>query len=287
MIYCKELQKEFSNREDLFKELMVNEQIILDAKKSHIYNSKEWYNNNGVKGLSISTNQEDIIKALNNEQNKGFKNDNNFYYFVVNSANFLDSHGDVHVDGNWNKTIKDSKGQVYLVLDHELKISEVIAMKQDIEIMTAYVSWSMLGKSYDGETYSLIYKVQKDKIVNKQVKEWLDIGYTFEASVRMQYIKIDTAMNTDNPEFEKQKKVYDEVLPLIVNKNELYEEDLQYFWVIREAKNVKESSLVLFGSNSATGLIMEVKNNEQSKDTHNIIEQSKDTQKKISKLLII
>lgn len=289
MIYCKELKKEFSDKEELFKELAQFEELIIDQKKSENYNSKEWFDKYGTKGLSISTNQESVIKALSNEQNKGLKLDDNFYYFVVNSANFLDSHGDIHVDGNWNKTIKESKGQVYLVFDHELKRSEIIAMKQDIELITAYVSWQILGKNYDGETYSLIYKVPKDKIINKQAKEWLENGYSFEASVRMQYIKVETAMNSTNPDYAKQKKVYDEVFPLIVNKDELTQDDLQYFWVVREAKNVRESSLVMFGSNSGTGLIQESKVIEQLQDTQNRIknEQSQDTCKQISNLLLI
>ena len=166
--YCQELNKEFLDKEELFKELMNIEDIILDQKKSQIYNSKEWCEKYGIKGLSISTNQQKIIKSLTNEQNKELKLSDDYYYFVVNSSNFLDSHGDVHIDGNWNKTKKESQGQVYLVFDHELKRSEIIAMKQDIELMTAYVSWDLLGKNYEGETYSLIYKVPKDKIINKQ-----------------------------------------------------------------------------------------------------------------------
>lgn len=288
--YCQELNKEFLDKEELFKELMNIEDIILDQKKSQIYNSKEWCEKYGIKGLSISTNQQKIIKSLTNEQNKELKLSDDYYYFVVNSSNFLDSHRDVHIDGNWNKTKKESQGQVYLVFDHELKRSEIIAMKQDIELMTAYVSWDLLGKNYEGETYSLIYKVPKDKIINKQAKEWLEQGYSFEASVRMQYIKIETAMNSTNPDYAKQKKLYDEIYPKIVNKKELNEDDLQYFWVVIEAKNVKESSLVMFGSNSGTGLIAQKnKQIEQSQDTQIKIdeEQSQDTRKQISNLLLI
>lgn len=279
--YCQELNKEFLDKEELFKELMNIEDIILDQKKSQIYNSKEWCEKYGIKGLSISTNQQKIIKSLTNEQNKELKLSDDYYYFVVNSSNFLDSHRDVHIDGNWNKTKKESQGQVYLVFDHELKRSEIIAMKQDIELMTAYVSWDLLGKNYEGETYSLIYKVPKDKIINKQAKEWLEQGYSFEASVRMQYVKVELAINSTNPEFEKQKKVYDAIFPLIVNKKDYSEDDLQYFWVVREAKNVKESSLVMFGSNSGTGLLQNNKQIEQSQDTQIKIdeEQSQDTRK--------
>ena len=241
-IYCKELDKNFNSKEELFKALAENETFIHDAKKSQVYKSFE-------KGLQVITDQKQIEKAFDATE-KGIKFDSDYYYFVVNSANFLDSHSDVHVDGNWNKNVKDQQGKVYLVFDHSLKRSDIIAMKKDVEMFTAKISWDMLGKSYEGETYSLIYKVKKDKIVNKEAKEWLEEGHELEASVRMQYIKIETAFNSTNPDYSKQKEVYDTYYQQIANKSDF--EEIEYFWVVKEAKNVMESSLVLFGSNSAT-----------------------------------
>lgn len=265
-IFCKELNKTFANKELMFKELLANEQIIIDAKKSEIYKSID-------KGVQIVTNQTSIQKALESNTDKSIKFDDAYYYFVVNSANILDSHSDVHVDGNWNKSVKDQQGKVYLVFDHSLKRNDIIAMRKDIEMFTAKIPFSFLGKSYDGETYSLIYKIAKDKIVNKDAKEWLEQGHELEASVRMQYIKIETAFDTDDKDYTKQKANFDEYYPLIANKEDF--ESIEYFWVIKEAKNVFESSLVLFASNSATGLI----NNKQAEKSLETNEPSEDTQK--------
>lgn len=250
MIYCKELKQEFETKEDLFKALAENESVIIDAKKSEIYKSID-------KGLQIVTDQKGIEKALTSEENKGLKFDDNYYYFVVNSSNILDSHNDMHVDGNWKKTVKEQQGKVYLVFDHTLKRSEIIAMQKDIEMLTAKIPFSLLGKNYDGESYCLIYKVAKDKIVNKEAKQWLEDGHKLEASVRMQYVNIETAFNTNDKEYAKQKENYDMYFPLIANKEDF--EEIEYFWIVKEAKNVYESSLVLFGSNGATGLIQESK----------------------------
>jgi len=246
MIYCKELKQDFDNKEDLFKALAENETLIHTAKKGQIYKSID-------KGLQIVTDQKGIEKALTSDANKGLKFDDNYYYFVVNSSNILDSHNDMHVDGNWKKTVKEQQGKVFLVFDHTLKRSEIIAMKEDVELMTAKIPFSMLGKSYEGETYSLIYKVAKYKIANKEAKQWLEDGYKLEASVRMQYIKMRTAFKSNNPDYAKQNAVYEEYYDLISNKEDF--EEIIYFHVIDEAKNVYESSLVLFGSNSATGMI--------------------------------
>ena len=250
MIYCKELKQEFESKEDLFKALAENETLIVDAKKAQIYKSID-------KGLQIVTDQKGIEKALTSEENKGLKFDDNYYYFVVNSSNILDSHNDMHVDGNWKKTVKEQQGKVYLVFDHTLKRSEIIAMQKDIEMLTAKIPFSLLGKNYDGESYCLIYKVAKDKIVNKEAKQWLEDGHKLEASVRMQYVNIETAFNTNDKEYAKQKENYDMYFPLIANKEDF--EEIEYFWIVKEAKNVYESSLVLFGSNGATGLIQENK----------------------------
>jgi hypothetical protein len=245
MIYCKELNKSFEDKEQMFKEISLNETLIIDAKKTEIKSID--------KGTQIVTNQNEIEKALNNQTEKGLKFDNDYYYFVVNSANILDSHNDMHVDGNWEKSKKEKQGKNYLVLEHKTEIDNIIAMPKDIEMITAKVPFSLLGKSYEGETYSLIYKVAKNKIVHPKIKEILEKGYDLQASVRMLYVKIEFAFNSNNPEFAKQKANFDAYYNLIANKEEFKE--IEYFSIIKEAKNVMESSLVLFGSNSATGRI--------------------------------
>lgn len=279
-IICKELNKTFSDKEAMFKELAQNEEIIIDAKKSEVYKSID-------KGVQLVTNQESIKKALESTTNKGIKFDNDYYYFVVNSANILDSHSDVHVDGNWNKNVKDQQGKVYLVFDHSLKRSDIIAMRKDVEMFTASIPFSLLGKSYEGETYSLVYKVAKDKIVNKEAKEWLQEGHELEASVRMQYIKMESAFNSDNPDYAKQKATFDEYYPLIANKEDF--DEINYFWVVKEAKNVFESSLVLFGSNSATGVInnkdIEAVNDTSTKEAEQSLQTEETQKEKLKELL--
>lgn len=242
-IFCKELNKEFENKEDLFKELKANEKTIIAQKKLEIKSFE--------KGLQVVTNQKEISKALQEDAIKGIKFDNDYYYFVVNSANIIDSHNDMHVDGNWNKTVKEQQGKVYLIWEHNLSKENIIAFPEDIILMVAKIPFSLLGKNYAGETYSLIYKIAKDKIINTIAKEWLEQGRNLQASVRMQYVKIESAYNSKD--FPKEKETFDTYYPLIANKEE--HNEIDYFWVVKEAKNVQESSLVLFASNSATGRI--------------------------------
>ncbi len=265
MIVLKEFpNKSFANKDLAMKELKANKELIIEAKKAEIYKSCD-------KGLSVAVNQEAILKTLG--ANKFITLDKDYYYFAVNTSNILDSHKDMHIDGNWDKTVKEQQGKVYLVFDHSLKRNDVIAMKSDIEMFTAYIPFSLVGKSYSGETYALIYKVKKDKIVNAEAKEWLEKGYDFEASVRMQYMDIDLALNSDAQGDEKELANFNKYYPLIANKDDF--EDIYYLWIVKQAKNVMESSLVLFGSNPATGTlehkaeaeIITSENDEPLKDT--------------------
>ena len=271
MIYCKELNKEFESKSDLFKALVENESFIIDAKKSQVYKSFE-------KGLQVVSDQKTIEKAFKDAE-KGIKFDSDYYYFVVNSANYLDSHNDMHVDGNWNKSVKDQNGKVYLVWHHDFsKTENIIAFPEDIEMMTSKVAWNLLGKAYDGETYSLIYKVKKDKIVNENVSKWLKEGRKLQLSVRMQYIKLETAFNSDDEDYAKQAENYQKYYPLIANKDEFKE--IEYFFIVKEAKNVMESSLLPFGSNSATAEISQTENKSEADNiTSEQEEPSIDTQK--------
>ena len=266
MIKVKEFpNKVFNSKTELFKALKENKDLIIESKKSEIYKSHE-------KGLSIVTNQNAITKF--SEATKSFEMDSNYYYFVVNSSNILDSHSDMHINGNWEKTVKEQQGKTYLVFDHELKRSEIIAMKKDVEMFTAEIPFKALGKNYDGNTYCLIYKVKKTAIVNPEAKEWLEVGHDFEASVRMQYMDIDIAIDSTNPDMAKEKTNFDLYFPVIANKEDF--EEIYYFWIIKQAKNVMESSLVMFGSNGATGRITE--NLEPEKSTLEYIEPTVVTQ---------
>lgn len=277
-IYCKELDKSFNTNDEMIKELIANKDVIIGLKKAQIYKSCE-------KGQSLNATQENILKALETE--KVLKLDSDYYYFVVNSSNILDSHRDMHIKGNWDKTAKEQQGKVFLVFDHQLKRSEIVAMKEDIELMTAEIPFNAIGKNYVGKTYVLIYKIAKDKIINEDAKKWLEKNYSFEASVRMQYMDISIAVKSTNPDYAKENADYEKFYPMIANIEE-FEEEVVYFWVVKQAKNVFESSLVMFGSNPATGQMQENKE-EPSEDTLTEIkiEPSNDTQIEKRKLSVI
>lgn len=256
MIACKELNSNYGTKEGLFKALRDNKELIIAEKRAQIQKSHE--KGTGLKGKFL-----DVTKL--HGAAKGMDIDNDFYYIAVNSTKILDSHRDLHLDGIWNKTVKEQQGRNYLVLDHEVKVASTVVRKENIEMFTAEIPFSMIGKAYEGETEALIYKFPKTKIINTEAKEWLESGDDIEASVRMQYVKISLAMNSTEKGDEAEKKIYDQYYPSIANKEDY--EEIYYFWAVSEAKNVMESSLVIAGSNNATGMV-DNKSFEPSTDTH-------------------
>jgi hypothetical protein len=254
MFNCLELNKSFETKVELFKALKENKTDILSLKMANVLKSCD-------KGTSVKTKMFDVSKHLDTVKNITMSKD--CYYIVVNTTGILDSHMDLHLKGIWNKTAQEQQGKNYLVADHMLEIDKVITRKEHVEIIIAEIPFRSIGKDYDGNTQALIYKIPKDKIMNEAAKEWLKSGDEIEASVRMQYVKIELAMNSDDINDKMEKANYDTYLSEIANKDDF--EEINYFYLVQEAKNLRESSLVVFGSNSATG-IMEYKQ-QPSKDT--------------------
>lgn len=244
MIHCKELNKSFENKHQMFEALKRNKQDIIGLKKAKIFKSFE-------KGLGINLKDIDLLKF--SSTSKGLMTDSNFHYIVVNTTKVLDSHTDLHKDGIWNKSVQEQQGKNYLVTDHKMEMANVVVKKENVEMFIAEIPFSSIGKNFEGNTQALIYKVKKTDVINPIAKEWLDSGDDIEASVRMQYVKINLAMNSEAKGDEEELKMYVDNIGEIANKSDF--EEIEYFWVVSEAKNIGESSLVLRGSNSATGLI--------------------------------
>ena len=272
MIYCKELNKEFESKAEMFKALRNSHKDIIADKTAKIYNSDCNNEKNTIKAFPLNASK------IDSETIKELDLDSDYYYIAVNTTGILDNHGDLHLAGIWNKTKKEQQGKVYLVWDHELKGGSTIVRKEHIEMLIKEMPFSVLGMPYEGNCEALIYKFHKDKVIDEKAEEWLESGDEIQASVRMQYIKMLFALNSEAKEDVEYKKNYDKYYPQISNKDD-FENDIDYFWPVLEAKNKLESSLVLFGSNHVTGMIEEEKINQPSNDTDKNIEPSNDTQK--------
>jgi len=270
--------KTYSTKEELFADLKDNLELIIDKKRTEVYESYK-------KGQSTNLKPIDVSK-FDLEQQKALKLDDNYFYFVFNTTRILDSHEDVHIDGLWKKTIQEKQFKNYVVTDHELEVLNTVVRKEYVEIFTAKIPFSLIGKSYNGNTEALIYKFPKDKVQIPIVKEWLESGDALEGSVRMKYIKYVFCIDSNNPEDEEFKSNYDKYIDYIANKEDF--EYIPYFFAVLEASNERESSVLIDASNKATGKLKENTQAEKSleqKEAEKSL-QSEETQKEQLKQLL-
>jgi len=255
-MYCKELDKHFDSKKAMFAELKANKDLLIKARKAEIKTKSNTFKLQGLSDLSI--------KALPDMED-------GYIYAVISNTNYMDSHNDVHLNGSMSKTASEQYGKVYYVADHELKVDSIIATPKNVDMQLKAVDWKAMGYDYEGKTEALLFKVAKNKIYHDKALKLIDDKEPLENSIRMQYVKIDLAVN--DPEEESEYKTWSEVYPKIANKERA--DEYGYFWAVRELKIINEGSMVLFGSNSATP----IESKEAVNDDTSKIEPSNDTQK--------
>lgn len=247
MIYCKELKKEFSGKSEMLAELVANKQLIIDSKKSAVKFS-------------------DCVRlSTSKEASKAESLPTNLLYPVINTTNYMDSHGDVHAKGIWSKTISEQANKLYYVLDHELDIDAVISYPKNVNPMVVEMPWRDLGVDYKGTTEALVYEITLTGSEPACFRRALVEG-NLQNSVRMQYINILLCVN--DSEYEQERANWNKYRKEVVN-GELADE-VGYFWYVTEAKIVKEGSAVLFGSNDQTPILTSIDKQEPTKVTPTI-----------------
>lgn len=261
--------KEFQSKEELFKALIENKKELVSIKKSATKNADAvsfGYLDTFVK---IDTNKEDVQSQMQNPESLNVK-------VVINTTNFLDSHGDVHVNGIWNKSVKDNVSFLHLQ-EHEREFDKVIT--DSAKGYVQFMNWKNLGLPYEGKTEALIFESTIDKKRNEFMLNQYANGWVKNHSVGMRYVSLELAINTEAAYDKEYKDLWDEFYPIIANKETADERG--YFWVVKEAKII-EGSAVVMGSNSATPTLENKEEIEPSKDTLDN-EPLQDTQKQTIK----
>jgi len=256
MITCKELRKSFANPRDMFLALKASKQSIVNMKKAAVKHTDDVF-------MSL----QDILSVasksgadINKEINYG-----DTVYPVINTCWWLDSHKDVHIPGIWEKSAKEQEGKTFYVLDHQLSVDKVIAYPENVTILVKTVAWANLGQPYNGTTEALIFGVKLTDDANEAAYKAIKARRPLQNSVRMQYVRLDLAINSTDNDFKEEKRIWDKYASSVVNQDALKD---GYFWPVYEAKIFKEGSAVLFGSNEATPIQSEMpKHGQPSDDT--------------------
>lgn len=181
---------------------------------------------------------------------------------VINTTNYLDSHGDVHIPGLWKKSLADNKSTgFYLLNSHSRQFVDVIA--EGCTAVAKTMGWKDLGINLSGTTEALVFTCIIDQNRNDYMFSQYEKGYVKKHSVGMQYVKIVTCINDED--YPVQKENWDKYIEMVANKQDAIDEG--YFWAVLEAK-VIEGSAVLFASNCMTPT-MEVSEIEEDDATKN------------------
>lgn len=163
---------------------------------------------------------------------------------IINTTRLLDSHGDVHIDQLWNKSLKETKDN-YLVNQHNFTFEGIIS--DNVHAFVKQIPWTDLGLQYQGSTQALVYDSVIDKTDSPDMFDRYRRGKVKQHSVGMRYVKIDLAVNDDR--YDKEFAVWNKYIDQVSNKVDA--EALGYFWAVTEAKNI-EGSAVVKGANFAT-----------------------------------
>lgn len=227
----------FETQKELFAFLIKNKATLESQKKSTLKIAD-----------SITINQPtmDIVDSVNKANISEVKNEVTVKV-IINTTNLLDSHGDVHIKGLWNKSLKENK-RILHVQEHESnKFDKIISSGEDLKASVKTYNWKQLGLDAEGTTQALVFDSVVKESRNKYMFDQYSKGYVDNHSVGMRYVKLEMAINSED--YPEEKAVWDKYYDQIANKADADAQN--HFWAVTEAK-VVEGSAVPMGSNPIT-----------------------------------
>lgn len=239
--------KPFANRQEFIDYFKANKSTVLACKKAAL--KTEAISPNFIFDSSaVSKSNLEVLKHGDSVKN------------VINSIHFYDSHGDVHLKGNWNKTAKEQNGRIHHAINHDLSVGNIVAYPKDVNLFVTTATWKSLGIDAEGSTEIFAAESKlTDKSNSHAFKGYRDqVG--FQHSPRMRYIDGAFAIKSDDPDLTEENALFEKVYPHIVNKQDLVED---MFFAVKEAAISGEFSTVINGSNYATTQLI----NEPQKST--------------------
>lgn len=256
---------QFASKGELFNWLRQNKHLLLQAKKSAVKHS------DAIAGINIVPSLEQASEIAKELGVAAAPLDGSIMAkIVINTTNLLDSHGDVHIDGLWKKSLQEMK-LIYHIQEHKMQFDKVIS--DDVKAFTNKISWKSLGYDYEGNTEALIFDSTIKALRNQYMYDQYIQGHVKNHSVGMRYVRLSFCVNSEEKWWIEEKEAWDKYYPMIANKEAADENG--YFWAVTEAK-VVEGSAVLIGSNSATPTISI---SDAGKATSDNIEPDESTQK--------
>jgi protein required for attachment to host cells len=256
MIYCKELDKSFTTKEEMFEALSKKLPEIIEAKKSILKHADGY----GVQ-VTVDGVTDEVLKSLNNITIKSFnQTDKSIDYtkeenlpnlvvtVISNTTNYFDSHRDVHLDNIWNKTVSDNKKGFDHLQEHKNGFANIIA--EDCKTKILKTTFKELGFDFEGKTQALQHVSIIDPIRNLFMYNQYANGWVKNHSVGMRYVgEIFYCANSEVEWMKEYKENWDKYYPVIANKADV--DEVGYFWAVPQAR-LMEFSAIPKGSNPIT-----------------------------------
>lgn len=233
----------FDTRKELLDFIVSNKETLKTQKKSAIKYAD---------GFGVATTIQ-ASKPNVNKSNEGASTQDSTYIqvkAVINTTGILDSHGDVHVKGIWNKSVKENKRIMHVQEHKSYEFDKIISSGEDLKASVKNYSWKELGYDVEGSTQALVFDSTVKQDRNPYMYNQYKNGYVDNHSVGMRYVKMELAVNDED--YEAEKVLWDKHINGIANKEDA--EKNGYFWLVFEAK-VIEGSAVPAGSNPITPTI--------------------------------
>lgn len=170
---------------------------------------------------------------------------------VANTTNWFDSHWDVHIDGNYKKTVKDNNKKGFLHLqEHKAGFAAII--DDEAKVHVENTTFKELGFPYEGSTQALMGVSNVDPNRNFFMYNQYANGWVKNHSIGLRYVNIVYCVNSEFDGDKEYKKNWDKYYPDIANKEDV--DQYGCFFAVLEIK-LCEYSAVVQGSNRTTPTI--------------------------------
>lgn len=225
---------DFNTKKELFGFLVENKNTLIAQKKAELKKA------DAVSvPASIVTTKAPAVSGSEDKDNVQVK-------VVINTTNLIDSHKDVHIPGMWDKSLSENKNIMHLQ-EHDMKFDKIISKNEDLKAYVQDFIWQELGYDFEGTTQALVFDSNVKKERNEFMFDQYRKGYVDQHSVGMMYVKLLLAINDED--YGAEYEAWEKYLPMVANKSTA--EDYGYMWIVKEAKVIEGSSVVL-GSNFVT-----------------------------------
>lgn len=235
---------DFESKKGTFDYLVKNKKSLIAKKKMGIVKSDPFYYSPAIipgnGKTSFSVKEEGDVQPADIDTLR--------VKVVANTANWIDSHMDMILEGAATKSIKERKHIIPHLYDHNHSVMAEVGDVVDIYPQKLHLR--ELGIDKEGLTESIIFVSDVKKSYNERVFDRYKKGKATQHSIGLQYVKLELAVN--DKDYEKEYDFFKKYYDLAINPE--IADQYGYFWVVSEYKLI-ENSVVLFGSNELTGTL--------------------------------